>query len=266
MVDSHPRPDLTEAKYALIQRFCLLSDDQRSYKSVLTLSDFVGIVFIRLFLVRSLELWILPLFLCLPFNYSYVISADRSMSQFSSNLPLPPRSRFCCIPGAAPGGQPLIPSSSPVVVPAPTLVMNSSSDGAGSFVPVSSHGHVFNEDVTLPSEPFEPMDKGKQPIEEGFQHKRKWAISVERDESVLGEGLMADARRAGREEESFRINSSPDSTGRLADVADNCRQLPLHLHHPVQWLNECLGKADYKELRQHDQRLPSLCDTIVCFY
>ena len=31
-----PRPDLTEVEYDLIQRFSLLSEDQRSYRSVFT--------------------------------------------------------------------------------------------------------------------------------------------------------------------------------------------------------------------------------------
>ena len=77
---------------------------------------------------------------------------------------------------------------------------------------------------------------------------------------------MADARRIGRREEFFRINSSADMTGQLVDVVDRCRQLPLRLRLPVQWLNECLRKADWKYLRQHGQGLPSLCDTMVCFY
>ena len=77
---------------------------------------------------------------------------------------------------------------------------------------------------------------------------------------------MADARRAGREEEFFRINSNANPTGQLTDVANHCRQLPLCLYLLVQWLYECLNKADLKELRQHSQRLPSLCDTMVRFY
>ena len=88
--------------------------------------------------------------------------------------------------------------------------MNPLSDGVGSFVPISSHGRIVNKDAILPSEPLEPApktDKRKQPAEEGFQHKRKWAISIDSNESVPREGCMADARCAGREEEFFRINS-----------------------------------------------------------
>ena len=77
---------------------------------------------------------------------------------------------------------------------------------------------------------------------------------------------MADARRVGCKEELFRINQGDDLTGRLADVANHCRQLPLYLRLPVQWLNECLNKAEWKELRQRSQDLPSLCDTMVRFY
>ena len=79
-------------------------------------------------------------------------------------------------------------------------------------------------------------------------------------------GLMVDARCAGYEEEFFRINPGVDPTCQVADVADRCRQLPLHLRLSVQWLNECLSKADWKDLRQCGQGLPSLCDTMVCFY
>ena len=36
LADPHPRPDSTEVEYAWIKSFCLLSDEQQSYKSVLT--------------------------------------------------------------------------------------------------------------------------------------------------------------------------------------------------------------------------------------
>ena len=38
-------------------------------------------------------------------------------------------------------------------------------------------------------------------------------MSVESDESIPGEGLMGDARRVGRAEEFFSINSGADSMG-----------------------------------------------------
>ena len=91
-------------------------------------------------------------------------------------------------------------------------------------------------------------------------------MSVESDESIPREGLIADTRHAGREEELFRINPSTNPTGRLADVADHCRQLHLHLCLLVYWLNECFSKANWEELRQHGQGLPSFCVTIVPFY
>ena len=75
-------------------------------------------------------------------------------------------------------------------------------------------------------------------------------MSVESDESVPGEGLMVDARCTGLEEKFYRINLGANPTGRLADVVDRCRQLVLRLRLPVQWLNECLSKANWKELRQ----------------
>ena len=73
------------------------------------------------------------------------------------------------------------------------------------------------------------MDKGKQLTEEGFQCKRKWAMSIDSDEFVPEEGLMADARHIDREEEFLIINPGTDPTGRLANIVDHCRQLPLLL-------------------------------------
>ena len=47
------------------------------------------------------------------------------------------------------------------------------------------------------------MDKGKQPAEEGFQHKKKWVVSVESDEPIPEEDLMVYMRCTSREEEYF---------------------------------------------------------------
>ena len=91
-------------------------------------------------------------------------------------------------------------------------------------------------------------------------------MSAESDESIPREGHMADARCARHEEEFFRINPGVDPKGQLTNVTNCCRQLPLHLRLPVQWLNECLTKIDWKDLRKRGQGLPSLCDTMVCFY
>ena len=52
----------------------------------------------------------------------------------------------------------------------------------------------------------------------------------------------------------------------LADVADRCGHLPLRLRLLIQWLNECLNKADWKDLRWHGQGLPSFCDIMVYFH
>ena len=46
-------------------------------------------------------------------------------------------------------------------------------------------------------------------------------MSIESDESIPREGLMADARHINRKEEFFRINPGTDLKGRLIDVADN---------------------------------------------
>ena len=86
------------------------------------------------------------------------------MSHFFSNLPPPLRSRFSSGPGAASGGQPLVSSSSSVVVPTPATVMNPLSDEIGSLVSAPSHGHSVNKDPVTSMEPLEPaprMDKGK---------------------------------------------------------------------------------------------------------
>ena len=77
---------------------------------------------------------------------------------------------------------------------------------------------------------------------------------------------MEDARSVGREEEFFSINLGVDLKGRLADVADHYKHLPFRLRLPVQWLNVCLSKADWKDLRQHGQGLSSICDTMAKGY
>ena len=68
------------------------------------------------------------------------------MSQFSSNLPPPPRSRFSCGPCTVFGRHPLI-SSSSVIVPALAAIMTPPSDGVGSLALVLGHGHSVIEDV-----------------------------------------------------------------------------------------------------------------------
>ena len=76
---------------------------------------------------------------------------------------------------------------------------------------------------------------------------------------------MAEARHTSRKEAFFRINLDLNLTSRLVDVSDQCRQLLLHLRFPIQWLNECLSKANWKELMQRGQGLPSLDNTTVHF-
>ena len=111
-----------------------------------------------------MEFWILHSLLCSPFNCTLTISADHSISHFSSNLPSPPRSRVARGPSAASGGQPLVSSSSPTMVPTPAAAVNPPFDEVGSLVPTPSHGHRVNEEPITSVEPFEPapqMDKGK---------------------------------------------------------------------------------------------------------
>ena len=76
-------------------------------------------------------------------------------------------------------------------------------------------------------------------------------MSIKSDESILEEGPMADARHTGHEEEFFSFNLGADSKGWLTDIADRCKHLPFRLRLLVQWLNECLSKADWKDMRQH---------------
>ena len=81
-------------------------------------------------------------------------------------------------------------------------------------------------------------------MDKGLQRKRKKTVSVESDKFIPDEGLITNTRGVGREEEFFRINLGVNPKGRLVDVVDHCKQLPLHLCLPVQWLNEFLSKAD----------------------
>ena len=88
------------------------------------------------------------------------------MSQFSSNLFPPSRSRFSHGFGAASGGRPLVPSSSSSVVLTPTVAVNPLSNEVGSLAPIPNHGYSVNEDPVTSVAPFEPipqMNKGKQP-------------------------------------------------------------------------------------------------------
>ena len=77
----------------------------------------------------------------------------------------------------------------------------------------------------------------------------KWVVSIESDESIPREGLKGNARSSSRKEEFLSINLGADLKGRLAKVTDRCRHLPFCLRLPIQWLNECLNKADWKYLR-----------------
>ena len=106
----------------------------------------------------------------------FAISVNQSICHFSSNLPHPPRSRVPQGPGVASGGQPLVSSSSPVVVPIPAAALNTLPNMADSLVPIPSQGHSVNKDLVTLVEPFEStpqVDKGKQPANEGLQRKRK---------------------------------------------------------------------------------------------
>ena len=219
MADPCPRTDLIEVEYTSIQHFCLLSEDQRSYRSVLT------------------------------------------PELFHRHI------RFSLISGATSGGQPLISFLFPIVVLTPAAIMNPLFDEAGFLVPVLSHGHNINEDLVTLVEPLEPAPgwtKESNLWKRVSRVKKKRVVSTESNKSIPSEGLMVDGRCASHGELFFRINLCTDPMSRLADVMDRCRQFPLHLS--IQWLDECLSKADWRDLRQYSQGLPSLCDTMVRFY
>ena len=109
------------------------------------------------------------------------------MSHFSSNIPRASRTRVSYSLGVVLGRQPLVSSLSHSVVPTPAAVVNPPPDKVGSLVPTPSHGHSVNKDPVTSVELFKPihrMDKGKQPMVKGFQHKRKRVVSVESNESI----------------------------------------------------------------------------------
>ena len=84
------------------------------------------------------------------------------------------------------------------MVPTHVVTVNPPPDEVGLLVSTLSHGHSVNKDLVILVKPLEPapqMDKGKQPVEEGLQSKRKRDVSAESDESIPGDGLMVDTRR-----------------------------------------------------------------------
>ena len=122
------------------------------------------------------------------------------------------------------------------MVSTPVAAVNHPPNVAGSLIPILSQGSGANEDHVIlvePSDSAPQMDKGKQPVDEGLQRKRKRAVSVENDESIPREGFMANARCTGHKEKFFSINPDAYLNGWLADVADRCRQLPFRLYLPV---------------------------------
>ena len=53
--------------------------------------------------------------------------------------------------------------------------------------------------------------------------------------------------------EFFNINPSATQKGRIANLEDYTDGLPICLCLPLQWLNECLDRDKWKDLRQHGQ-------------
>ena len=75
------------------------------------------------------------------------------MSHFLSNLPRPLRSKVPRGPSAESGGQSLVSSSSPTVVPTFVATVNPPPNVAGSIIPAPSQGHGVNEDPITSVEP-----------------------------------------------------------------------------------------------------------------
>ena len=77
---------------------------------------------------------------------------------------------------------------------------------------------------------------------------------------------MANARRGCHVGEFYNINPNAAPKGRVINLEEYIDRLPIRLCLPLQWLNEYLGTDKWKDLRQRDQGLPSLCDSMVRLY
>ena len=77
---------------------------------------------------------------------------------------------------------------------------------------------------------------------------------------------MVDARRLGHVGEFYNINPNVVPEGRVANLEEYTDCFPIRLCLPLQWLNECLGRDEWKDLRQRNRGLPSFYDSMVCLY
>ena len=77
---------------------------------------------------------------------------------------------------------------------------------------------------------------------------------------------MADARRVGHVGEFYNINLNFAPEGRVANLEEYTNHLPIRLRLPIQWLNECLGRDEWRDLRQCGQGLSSSYDSMVRLY
>ena len=74
-------------------------------------------------------------------------------------------------------------------------------------------------------------------------------INENNEPEAQREGLMADARRVGHVGEFFNINPNATPEGRVSNLEEYTDRLPIRFRLPLQWLNECLGRDEWKDLR-----------------
>ena len=191
-------------------------------------------------------------FFCFLFTL-FVILVFGGMSRFSSDLNCP--LSFGIARGSGPSiGRPPSSSILPVVAPSPVAATDVSPIAIGVPAPSADQDRGSNgQSSHVPTGPLnsaQPLiNKGKRVADEGLQRKRKWNAGSENKEfETLGEGLMANARRAGHVGEFYNINPNATPEGRIVNLEEYIDHLLIRLCLPLQWLNECLGRDEWRDL------------------